>query len=48
MVTVGYGDLTAQNLYEVICSFVLIFFSSGIFAFSLNSIGVILNNINQS
>ncbi|KAM3132196.1 hypothetical protein pb186bvf_015656 [Paramecium bursaria] len=48
MVTVGYGDITAQNLYEVICSVILIFFSSGIFAFSINSIGVILNNINQS
>ncbi|KAM3130500.1 hypothetical protein pb186bvf_017409 [Paramecium bursaria] len=48
MVTVGYGDITAQNLYEVICSFILIFFSSGIFAFIINSIGVILNNINQS
>ncbi|KAM3130514.1 hypothetical protein pb186bvf_017423 [Paramecium bursaria] len=48
MATVGYGDITGQNLHEILCSSVLIFFSSGIFAFTINSIGLILNNINQS
>ncbi|KAM3127175.1 hypothetical protein pb186bvf_020730 [Paramecium bursaria] len=48
MATVGYGDITAQNPFEIICSTILIFFSSGIFAFSINSIGMILNNINQN
>ncbi|KAM3138826.1 hypothetical protein pb186bvf_009029 [Paramecium bursaria] len=48
MATVGYGDIVGQNPYEIICSSILIIFSCGIFAFSINSIGMILNNINQS
>ncbi|KAM3130892.1 hypothetical protein pb186bvf_017004 [Paramecium bursaria] len=48
MVTVGYGDISPQNIYEVVCATVLMFFSSGVFAFSINSIGMILTNINQN
>ncbi|CAD8093310.1 unnamed protein product [Paramecium sonneborni] len=45
MVTVGYGDVTGQNIYEVFCSIILMFLASGIFAFSINSIGQIFTNI---
>ncbi|CAD8088572.1 unnamed protein product [Paramecium primaurelia] len=45
MVTVGYGDVTGQNIYEVLCSIILMFLASGIFAFSINSIGQIFSNI---
>jgi len=45
MVTVGYGDITAQNIHEIVCAIVMMFFASGIFAFSINSIGMILTNI---
>ena len=48
MVTVGYGDISPENIYEVICATILMFFSSGVFAFSINSIGMILTNINQN
>lgn len=47
MVTVGYGDITAQNVYEVICSIIMMFGASVIFAYSINAIGNILNNLNS-
>ncbi|CAD8171311.1 unnamed protein product [Paramecium octaurelia] len=47
MVTVGYGDVTGQNIYEVLCSIILMFLASGIFAFSINSIGQIFSNIDN-
>ncbi|CAD8082487.1 unnamed protein product [Paramecium sonneborni] len=45
MVTVGYGDITPQNIYEIICAIIMIFFASVVFAFSINAIGVIFSNI---
>lgn len=42
MVTVGYGDISAQNLYEIIAATILMFFASAVFGFSINSIGMIL------
>ncbi|KAM3130885.1 hypothetical protein pb186bvf_016997 [Paramecium bursaria] len=49
MVTVGYGDISAQNLYEVIACTILMFVSSATFGFAINSIGMILSNLeNQS
>ncbi|CAD8181804.1 unnamed protein product [Paramecium pentaurelia] len=45
MVTVGYGDVTPQNIYEVLCTIIMIFFASVVFAFSINAIGVIFSNI---
>jgi cyclic nucleotide gated channel alpha 1 len=45
MVTVGYGDVTAANGIEVLYSNVIMFFSSLVFAYSINSIGMILKNI---
>jgi len=48
MVTVGYGDITPQNNYELVCSSVIMIISSAIFGYSINSIGLILKNINES
>ncbi|CAD8078528.1 unnamed protein product [Paramecium primaurelia] len=45
MVTVGYGDVIPQNIYEVVCAIIMIFFASVVFAFSINAIGVIFSNI---
>ncbi|CAD8094852.1 unnamed protein product [Paramecium sonneborni] len=45
MVTVGYGDISGKNIYEVICAIILMIFSSGIFAFSMNQIGSIFTNM---
>ncbi|CAD8082433.1 unnamed protein product [Paramecium sonneborni] len=45
MVTVGYGDISGKNVYEVLCAIVLMIFSSGIFAFSMNQIGSIFTNM---
>lgn len=47
MVTVGYGDIVAQTANEkVFCSMIVIV-SCGIYGYSLNSIGVIFNELNK-
>ncbi|CAD8065372.1 unnamed protein product [Paramecium sonneborni] len=48
MVTVGYGDITGRNNYEILTSNIMMIFSSCIFAYSMNSIGNILKSINDS
>ncbi|CAD8100228.1 unnamed protein product [Paramecium sonneborni] len=48
MVTVGYGDVTAGNQYEIVYSNFAMFISSLIFAYSMNSIGIIIKNIQVS
>jgi len=45
MNTVGFGDLTPQNPLEILFVIVFIFLACGIFAYSLNSIGVIVADI---
>lgn len=45
MNTVGYGDLTPQNPLEVGFIIVFIFLACGIFAYSLNSIGIIVSDM---
>lgn len=47
MVTVGYGDVVPQNIYEVLCAIIMIFCASVVFAFSINAIGVIFSNIDS-
>lgn len=42
--TVGYGDISAQNEYEVLFSIFSIIFGCGLYGFILNSIGMILQN----
>ncbi|CAD8194399.1 unnamed protein product [Paramecium octaurelia] len=47
MITVGYGDLTPQNQAERICANFSMFLACGVFAFSFNSIGLMLTNLNS-
>ena len=45
MNTVGYGDISPQNSYEKIFSIVFTYMACGLFAYSLNSIGIIVSDI---
>lgn len=45
-ITVGYGDIVPKNPIEIITCIFSMLFSSFIFAYSINSIGNILYNIN--
>ncbi len=45
MNTVGYGDIMPSNIYEVLFNILLIYIACAIFAYSLNSIGIIISNI---
>ncbi|CAD8113554.1 unnamed protein product [Paramecium sonneborni] len=47
MITVGYGDLTPQNNNERLCANMSMFLACGVFAFSFNSIGLMLSNLNS-
>lgn len=44
MVTVGYGDITAANQYEMVFVNCMMLLSSGMFGYSINSIGMILKS----
>lgn len=45
MATVGYGDISPQNIYEKSWSIFMIILSCGVYAYSLNSVGIILNEM---
>ena len=47
MNTVGFGDITPTNKLEVSFCVVFIFLACGIFAYSINSIGIILTDISK-
>jgi hypothetical protein len=47
MTTVGYGDIFPQNQSEMILSFLLMLFGSGLIGYSINSIGTILKKMNK-
>lgn len=47
MCTVGYGDVTPQNNNEIVLSIVTILVTCGVFAYMLNSIGVIAEELGQ-
>ncbi|KAL4486170.1 hypothetical protein ABPG72_012223 [Tetrahymena utriculariae] len=47
MVTVGYGDITPQNSIEVVFTTITIFVTCIVYAFSLNTIGSIIENIEK-
>jgi hypothetical protein len=47
MITVGYGDITPQNNQEMFMANLTMFIACGVFAFSVNSIGIILSNMNE-
>ena len=48
MNTVGFGDIVPQNYTEKIYSIFFIYFACGIFAYTINSIGIIVQDINKS
>jgi len=47
IMTVGYGDITAKNLSEVIFSSFTVFFGCGLFAYFINSVGAIVQDITK-
>ena len=47
MITVGYGDVIPKNHIECIFSIITMFFTGMEYAYSLNSIGNIIENINK-
>ena len=48
MTTVGYGDIVQTNDREMLFNIFALFLGSLIFAYCVNSIGNILQNMNQS
>lgn len=47
IMTVGYGDISATNITETIYSTFTVFFGCGLFAYFINSIGNIVQDINK-
>lgn len=47
MVTVGYGDITPQNTKERLLTMCSMLIASGVFAYTLNSIGTIVSRYNM-
>lgn len=47
IMTVGYGDISAENISEITFSIFTIFFGCGLFAYFINSIGSIAQEINK-
>lgn len=47
MITVGYGDISPTNNYERTFCILLMLVACGIFAFMLNKIGSVLDDINK-
>lgn len=47
IMTVGYGDIIPKNLYEALFASFTIIFGCGLYAFNINSIGIILQNIQK-
>lgn len=45
MTTVGYGDITPANYFESIYLIFVLFISSIIYGYSINSIGAIMDNL---
>ena len=44
--TVGYGDITPKNFYEVIIATAIVIVGCGINAYYINKIGLILQQLN--
>ena len=47
IMTVGYGDISAKNITEIIFSTFTIFFGCGLFAYFINSVGTIVADLNK-
>ena len=48
MVTVGYGDILPNNPYEMTVSCITIMLSCGVFAYSINKIGSIFEDLQRT
>lgn len=48
MITVGYGDVIPKNYIECVFSIMTMFVAGMVYAYSLNSIGNIIENINKA
>ena len=46
--TVGFGDIVPTNTDEKIFCIIFIYFACGLFAYTINSVGMFLHNINRS
>lgn len=47
MITVGYGDITpVSNLEKILCIFTMMI-SCGVFGYTLNFVGTIIQNLTQ-
>lgn len=47
MITVGYGDVTPQTPFEKIISILSMLLSCGVFGYIMNSIGVIVKELEK-
>ncbi len=47
MTTVGYGDITPSTLYETAFAIVAMLISCGIFAYTFNSLGSIVDSMTK-
>ena len=47
MMTVGYGDIVPQNEYEIIVCILTIAVGCVVYAYNINSIGMILQKLNK-
>ena len=47
MGTIGYGDIVPISSQEKILAIILIFISCGVYGYSLNQIGVVLNDLKK-
>ena len=48
MSTVGYGDISPVNFKEKIYAIIMLEIACGIFAYSINSIGIIFQEMHQN
>ena len=47
LMTVGYGDISAQNLHEVMFCTIAVIMGCGVLAYIINSIGIIVADLNK-
>ena len=48
MITVGYGDITPQTNAEMIQCIITMLICCGVFGYTINSIGVIVQELNSA
>lgn len=48
MITVGYGDIVPKNPLEMVFAIIIIFYTCGTFAYSINVISGIFSEFNKT